>query len=212
MAGPELMGYLRVQFIALQPQTGLRRLFRRWRGIRKVFQLSPASIQSPLYLEYCTLIGRGDLNALNHRVGGPPYNRWMTEYPHYRRNYLTLPGDDISQGHAWLAFNRVAGAYQFVDLGSTNGTCLCDVATTARRGSFEIAPEDAAAFYLSNVRALAPDQPILWQPGQSLLLGRATLLSLELLNKPQLVRQDEIVKHTRVVRQGNMTDSQVLYG
>jgi hypothetical protein len=135
-----------------------------------------------LFPGYCIPIGR-DRNALN---AGVP----VSVCPVYRRWFLTIDAGDISRCHALALFDMARGCYRLTDLGSTNGTFLCETLKKARRGSCVITGlglpgQPSHSLYLEKHNRLEVSEWADWHDGQYCILGESALLRLHVFEKPQ---------------------------
>jgi hypothetical protein len=136
-----------------------------------------------LFLGYCVPIGR-DRNALNTSIPA-------SICPVYRRWFLIVDAGDISRCHAIATFDGSRGCYQLTDLGSTNGTYLCETLNRAKRGcctitGLELPGQPPRSLHLFKGDRLEANQSGDWYDGQYCFLGESALLRLQLLKKPQV--------------------------
>jgi len=136
-----------------------------------------------LFPGYCVPIGR-DRNALN--TGIP-----ATICPVYRRWFLIVDAGDISRCHAIATFDGSRGCYQLMDLGSTNGTYLCETLNRAKRGcctvtGLELPGQPSRSLHLLKGDRLEANQSGDWHDGQYCFLGESALLRLHLFKKQQV--------------------------
>jgi hypothetical protein len=135
-----------------------------------------------LYPGFCVPIGR-DKNALNACLPA-------SFCPAYRRWFLIIDTGDVSRCHAVAMFDQACGCYQLTDLGSTNGTYVCETLARARRGSTVVTGLGLPGHSLRPLRLnkgsrLEKGQAANWHDGQYCLIGESALLRLHLFEVPK---------------------------
>jgi hypothetical protein len=162
-----------------------------------------------LFPGFCVPIGR-DKNALNAGVSA-------SMCPAYRRWFLIIDGGDISRCHAVATFDESRGCYQLTDLGSTNGTYLCETLSRAKRGccvvtGLGLPGQPSRSIHLLRGSRLEANQAGDWCDGQYCFLGESALLRLRLFDKPQApeggVQREKGVTSTLIMGVGGDRDSQ----
>jgi hypothetical protein len=135
-----------------------------------------------LYPGFCVPIGR-DRNALN---AGLP----ASVCPVYRRWFLIIDTGDVSRCHAVAMFDAGCGCYQLTDLGSTNGTFMCETLSRAKRGCIVVSGlglpgQPSQTLHLLRGDRLEANQAANWYDGQYCFIGESALLRLSLFEMPQ---------------------------